>query len=142
MGIFDFMFMDDPHSDVERAIDRAAKYYTRGQAADMVRDYFSEDDDLEREDRRLSIEMKKRSLGVNGKDYQDATNNDKSFLSHSMAVFGTKASRAIPDPQLLKPKFTDNIAEAIPKIFGGIASESTRRRPVASSIASILRRAI
>lgn len=71
-------------------------------ALDMV--YTSPKEKMDSEQEKLDILLKRKQLGmpISDKDYEQATNNGQSFISHSLPLFGRKTAQAIPDPSFMK----------------------------------------
>ncbi len=74
---------------------------------DRATDYLlpdSELEDLDLEDRRLGIQMKRRALGLpmDTEDLEDANNGDRPFMTQMRDLAGMRTLQAIPSPGLLE----------------------------------------
>lgn len=125
MGIADLLGYDSNRSDIENAVGM----YVRGQAlhgaGSMLRERYlpSEEEQLRKKKLKLEIANQKRALGLptSDEDYEDAVNNDKSFVQRALPAFGRETARRIPSPGLLQHAPSSTLVEAIPKkLLGGL----------------------
>lgn len=115
MSIFDrFFSTGDPKTD--KILNSLQMRYEAMQLSDQVADslWESEDEKLDREDKRLSIAQRKRALGLpwSDDDYEKATNDGLSFTQKgALAAFGKAAADRIPAPSFLKPSTARGLME-------------------------------
>lgn len=98
----------DPDDQYSRAVALFFKKKAMADLSDTVLDalYDSEDEKLDREEKRLSIAHKRRALGLpwSGEDYELATNEGLSFTQKgAVAAFGKHIADRIPSPGFLAP---------------------------------------
>lgn len=94
--------MDDYSPLVDKAFDRYERMQMMNKIGNFVQSRFLADP-LDSEDRHLSIALKKRALGlpIDSDDYEDATNNEKSFYSQIMPSGVKHGMQSIPGPGFL-----------------------------------------
>jgi hypothetical protein len=129
MSLFDQFAGPEPTDEEkgqQRLIDRALSSYYKWKIADKVVDagvnHFSGGntrDRLDETEKRLSIRLKKKQLGLpmDDDDYELATNEGLSFTQKgAVAAFGKRAAESIPRPDFLKPPTGHGLmGSAIPK---------------------------
>jgi hypothetical protein len=130
MSLFDsFMGTDNPANDNERTMDRAFKTYYRGRLAVDVAEHAgnwlnggNERERLDEADKRLSIRLKKKQLGLpmSGDDYEVAENNDQTFSNAHKAIFAKNVGESISAPRFLSTQRARGLLEgSFPKTTHG-----------------------
>lgn len=105
MSVFGALFSTG-NPETDKLLDALERRYAAMKLTDRVTDsmFESEDEKLNREEKRLSIAEHKRALGLpySDDDYENATNNGLSFTQKgAVAAFGKHLSDRIPAPGLL-----------------------------------------
>lgn len=126
MSMFDsFMGTDNPANDNERLMDRAFKTYYRGKLATDALGWISGKSDgqkLDEADKRLSIRLKKKQLGLpmSTDDYEVAENDGKTFSNTHKAIFAKHVGEGISPPAFLSAPRARGLLEAsFPKTTAG-----------------------
>lgn len=108
MSFLDSIFGTDPTTSEGRMANELVGAYNRHRLLDRGLDgaisWATGEDDLEDEDMRLNIMMKRRALGLpmDSDDLDRANNGDTPFLTQMTTLAGTRALQQIPSPGLLQ----------------------------------------
>lgn len=119
--MFDIFGSGPARNDNERLVDRAIRGFYRTKAlesaGDSALDWLIDTDDekLDRENKRLRNAQMRRSLGLpmSDDDYELATNEGLSFRQKgAVAAFGKHVAKTVPEPGFLTPPAARGLLES------------------------------
>lgn len=108
MGLLDSLMGTnlDPETDrlVKGVLGRYGQFTMEQKAGGKLLDYFTGSGELDEENKKLDIAMKRRALGMQDSDDFDESRNSQTPL---YAMTGRHLLQAIPEPGYLSPKIED-----------------------------------
>lgn len=148
MSLIDYVLGGDSSDPEQQLINKALGSYYRTRFVENAGEQvlgrvFGGGRNLQDEDTKLSIAMKKRALGLplDDDDYETASNDELPFKTSSVTLAGRKVEQLIPEPGFLRE--SARVPRTLSAIFGTALKAVPKGKAynVASSILRTARRA-